>query len=179
MISLCKLKIKRHFILAATPCFPTISKPPTATNCMFSATSYFSLFGYELRVHCVENMKGSLSHDLIIKLQTTNNFLLVVFERAFKHIHLLGIVRTYFPEFLTYFWYNGLIVTYNNHSTFEILTELAHPSLQWCITFSAFTRESIVSRSRWLVGSSSNNKWGSAQPNSAKATRLFWPPERH
>mmetsp|Transcript_73555 Transcript_73555/g.202047 ORF Transcript_73555/g.202047 Transcript_73555/m.202047 type:complete len:277 (-) Transcript_73555:634-1464(-) len=43
----------------------------------------------------------------------------------------------------------------------------------------AIARASIVSRSRWLVGSSSSKMCGERHASSAKARRDFWPPERN
>mmetsp|Transcript_49149 Transcript_49149/g.122142 ORF Transcript_49149/g.122142 Transcript_49149/m.122142 type:complete len:218 (-) Transcript_49149:1498-2151(-) len=43
---------------------------------------------------------------------------------------------------------------------------------------SAVTRQSTVSRSRWLVGSSSSRRCERCIPNSTKTTRDFCPPER-
>ena len=42
----------------------------------------------------------------------------------------------------------------------------------------ASARASIVSRSRWLVGSSRNSMWGFCQASQAKHTRHFWPSDR-
>mmetsp|Transcript_54234 Transcript_54234/g.116439 ORF Transcript_54234/g.116439 Transcript_54234/m.116439 type:complete len:213 (+) Transcript_54234:94-732(+) len=44
--------------------------------------------------------------------------------------------------------------------------------------FSAIAKPSIVSRSKWLVGSSRSKRCGVDQANSAKAKRLFCPPLR-
>lgn len=43
---------------------------------------------------------------------------------------------------------------------------------------SALPRASMVSMSKWFVGSSRMRKLGRAAPKTAKATRDFWPPER-
>ena len=37
---------------------------------------------------------------------------------------------------------------------------------------------SMVSKSRWLVGSSSNNRWGLCQANQANITRQRWPSDK-
>ena len=42
----------------------------------------------------------------------------------------------------------------------------------------ASARASIVSMSRWLVGSSSSNRWGRCQASHAKMTRQRWPSDR-
>mmetsp|Transcript_132593 Transcript_132593/g.264619 ORF Transcript_132593/g.264619 Transcript_132593/m.264619 type:complete len:223 (+) Transcript_132593:223-891(+) len=44
--------------------------------------------------------------------------------------------------------------------------------------FNAMARPSMVSRSKWFVGSSKSNKWGVDHASSANARRLFWPPLR-
>mmetsp|Transcript_106501 Transcript_106501/g.323326 ORF Transcript_106501/g.323326 Transcript_106501/m.323326 type:complete len:250 (+) Transcript_106501:122-871(+) len=44
--------------------------------------------------------------------------------------------------------------------------------------FNAIARPSIVSRSKWFVGSSKSKRWGDDQASSAKASRLFCPPLR-
>mmetsp|Transcript_2036 Transcript_2036/g.6501 ORF Transcript_2036/g.6501 Transcript_2036/m.6501 type:complete len:254 (-) Transcript_2036:379-1140(-) len=71
------------------------------------------------------------------------------------------------------------MTTHNSSATMETslsswLTRTTPPSN----LFSAMARPSIVSRSRWFVGSSKSMMWGADQASSAKASRLFCPPLR-
>ena len=54
------------------------------------------------------------------------------------------------------------------------LTSIMPPSN----SLTASANASIVSISRWLVGSSRNNMWGFCQASQAKHTRHFWPSDR-
>mmetsp|Transcript_110489 Transcript_110489/g.276634 ORF Transcript_110489/g.276634 Transcript_110489/m.276634 type:complete len:230 (+) Transcript_110489:62-751(+) len=71
------------------------------------------------------------------------------------------------------------ITTHNSSATIETslsswLTSTTPPSN----LFSAMARPSMVSRSKWLVGSSKSRRCGELHANSAKAKRLFCPPLR-
>mmetsp|Transcript_25421 Transcript_25421/g.79208 ORF Transcript_25421/g.79208 Transcript_25421/m.79208 type:complete len:223 (+) Transcript_25421:139-807(+) len=71
------------------------------------------------------------------------------------------------------------ITTHSSSATIETsrsswLTSTTPPSN----LFSAMARPSMVSRSRWLVGSSKSRMCGADQASSAKARRLFCPPLR-
>lgn len=54
------------------------------------------------------------------------------------------------------------------------LTRIVPPSNSLMASPSA----SMVSISKWLVGSSRNNKWGFCQASQAKHTRHFWPSDK-
>mmetsp|Transcript_65890 Transcript_65890/g.189586 ORF Transcript_65890/g.189586 Transcript_65890/m.189586 type:complete len:230 (+) Transcript_65890:120-809(+) len=71
------------------------------------------------------------------------------------------------------------ITTHNSSATRETsrsswLTSTTPPSN----LFKAIAKPSIVSKSKWLVGSSNSRRCGVLQASSAKASRLFWPPLR-
>ena len=54
------------------------------------------------------------------------------------------------------------------------LTKITPPSK----SLIASARESMVSMSRWLVGSSRSKRWGQRNANHAKTTRQRWPSDR-
>lgn len=70
-----------------------------------------------------------------------------------------------------------LIVNYNHTCWISLkswLTSIMPPSN----SLTASARASIVSMSKWLVGSSRNNMCGFCQASQAKHTRHFWPSDR-
>mmetsp|Transcript_20628 Transcript_20628/g.62967 ORF Transcript_20628/g.62967 Transcript_20628/m.62967 type:complete len:514 (+) Transcript_20628:178-1719(+) len=78
----------------------------------------------------------------------------------------------------------GNLLTLPSSMTQISLHTLLINSTLWVITMTPpskarrpSTRQSTVSRSRWLVGSSSNNRCVRRRPISTKTTRDFWPPE--